>query len=310
MYNEHFGLTEAPFGLTPNTAYFLNARGYREAFNMLQVALANNDGFIKVTGEVGTGKTMLCRKLLNTLDDNYYTVYIPNPFLNPTALYRAIAQELGVKVKSRDGINEYQHNINERLIELVAAGKKVVVVIDEAQAMPPKSLEALRLISNLETETSKLVHIILFGQPELDRLLGDESLRQLRQRISFSYCLPQLDLDGVRNYINHRLSVAGYNGESLFSGPAIKLLLKASGGVPRLVNILANKSMMAAFGKGAMKIDKTHVMAAAKDTEGVKVPRLFMVPFMAKFMDWGIGISFAALLLVCIMVFELPGVNS
>ena len=301
MYNDHFGLAEAPFGLTPNTAYFLNARGYREAFNMLQVALVNDEGFIKVTGEVGTGKTMLCRKLLNTLDENYYTVYIPNPFLNPAALYRAIAQELGVKVKSRDGINEYQSGINSQLIDLVGRGKKVVVVIDEAQAMPPKSLEALRLISNLETETTKLVHIILFGQPELDRLLDHQSLRQLRQRISFSYRLPELDLDGVRNYINHRLIIAGYNGEGLFTDSAIKLLLTVSNGVPRLVNILSNKSMMAAFGKGALHVEKNHVLAAAKDTDGISLPNHFM--------DWGLGISVAALLLVCAIVFVLPGVT-
>ncbi|WP_101758878.1 ExeA family protein [Oceanicoccus sp. KOV_DT_Chl] len=298
MYNDHFGLNESPFGLTPNTAYFLNARGYREAFNMLQVALANDEGFIKVTGEVGTGKTMLCRKLLNTLGDNYYTVYIPNPFLNPTALYRSIAQELNVVVKSRDGIHEYQQGINERLIDLVGQGKKVVLVIDEAQAMPSKSLEALRLISNLETETTKLVHIVLFGQPELDRLLDHENLRQLRQRISFSYRLPELDLEGVRNYIGHRVAVAGYNGERLFSESAIKLLFKVSRGVPRLVNILSHKSMMAAFGKGAQQIEKNHVLSATKDTDGVHAPSALS--------DWGLGLSMAVLLVVCVIVFVLP----
>lgn len=289
MYNEHFGLREQPFGLTPNTAYFLNAQGYREAFNMLQVALANDEGFIKVTGEVGTGKTMLCRKLLNSLDEQYYTVYIPNPYLNPAALYRAVVQEMGIQPKSRDGINEYQQAINQRLIELVGDGKKVVLVIDEAQSMPVKSLEALRLISNLETETRKLVHIVLFGQPELDRLLADDSLRQLRQRISFSYRLPELDLEGTRNYINHRVAIAGYNGSPLFSEAAIKLLFKVSQGVPRLVNILAHKSLMAAFGKGDRQIEKLHVKSATLDTDGVELPSLF---------GWRLGLSVAAAVLV------------
>ena len=154
MYTEHFGLNEEPFGLTPNTQFFINTKGHHQAFNMLQVALASGEGFIKVVGEVGTGKTMLCRKLLNSLGDEYHTAYIPNPFLNPSALYKAVAEELGIKCKSRDGINEYQQALNNRLIELVGEGKKVVLVIDEAQAIPPKTMEALRLISNLETEVS------------------------------------------------------------------------------------------------------------------------------------------------------------
>ncbi|HEB28361.1 MAG TPA: AAA family ATPase, partial [Porticoccus sp.] len=288
MYKEHFGLDQQPFGLTPNTAFFLNAQGHREAFNMLQVALADGEGFIKIVGEVGTGKTMLCRKLLNTLDDSYYTVYIPNPFLNPAALYRAIAEELGVKCKSRDGINEYQNSINERLIELVAEGKKVVLVIDEAQAMPPKSLEALRLISNLETETTKLVHIILFGQPELDRLLAHESLRQLRQRISFSYNLPPLDFEGTQNYISHRIATAGYNGSQLFNERAVQLVYRASKGVPRLLNILCHKALMSAYGKGAKQVDKVHLASAINDTDGVELPR--------RVSGWFLGFSLAVML--------------
>lgn len=300
MYKEHFGLDQQPFGLTPNTAFFLNAQGHREAFNMLQVALADGEGFIKIVGEVGTGKTMLCRKLLNTLDDSYYTVYIPNPFLNPAALYRAIAEELGVKCKSRDGINEYQNSINERLIELVAEGKKVVLVIDEAQAMPPKSLEALRLISNLETETTKLVHIILFGQPELDRLLAHESLRQLRQRISFSYNLPPLDFEGTQNYISHRIATAGYNGSQLFNERAVQLVYRASKGVPRLLNILCHKALMSAYGKGAKQVDKVHLASAINDTDGVELPR--------RVSGWFLGFSLAVMLGVILgLFFTLPG---
>ena len=284
MYEQHFGLNQQPFGLTPNTAFFLNVQGYREAFNMLQVALANGEGFIKVVGEVGTGKTMLCRKLLNTLDkDRYLTAYIPNPFLNPAALYRAIAEELGISCKTRDGINEYQKALNQRLVDLVGEGKKVVLVIDEAQSMPMKSLEALRLISNLETETTKLIHIVLFGQQELDELLNHRGLRQLRQRITFAYRLPPLDLQGTREYIQHRVGTAGFDRGQLFSASAVKLIYRASRGVPRLVNILCHKALMVGYGKGQQQISKSHVAAAIKDTEGVEQPAFSAL--------WGWGLT-------------------
>jgi MSHA biogenesis protein MshM len=299
MYTEFFGLDEQPFGLTPNTLFFLNTKGHHEAFNLLQIALANGEGFIKVVGEVGTGKTMLCRKLLNSLDDDYYTAYIPNPFLNPSALYKALAGELGIKSKSRDGINEFQQAINERLIELVGAGKKVVLVIDEAQAIPPKTMEALRLISNLETETSKLIHILLFGQPELDRMLSHESLRQLRQRITFSCQLPPLDYESSRDYIQHRLVTAGYNGEQLFQEKALEYLFKATGGVPRLINILCNKALMCAYGKGERSISKKHVMAAVEDTEGVEVT--------SPIQRWMWGLSAATVAGVLALFFVVPG---
>lgn len=278
MYNDYFGLREQPFGLTPNTAFFLSAQGHREALNMMQVALAGGEGFIKVVGEVGTGKTLLCRKLLAMLGENYYTAYIPNPLLTPGALYRALAQELGVKSKSRDGINEFQVAINGRLIELVAAGQQVVLVVDEAQAMSEKSLEALRLISNLETETRKLIHIVLFGQPELDRLLANNNLRQLRQRITFSCQLPALNRETTRDYISHRLSTAGYNGGQLFSDRALSRVHKVSGGVPRLLNILCHKAMLSAYGKGARQVDASHIALAVKDTEGLAVTPWYRQP--------------------------------
>lgn len=300
MYEQHFGINQQPFGLTPNTAFFLNAQGHREAINLLQIALANGEGFIKIVGEVGTGKTMLCRKLLNSLDDNYYTAYIPNPFLNPAALYRAVAEELDIKCKTRDGINEYQALINQRLIELVGENKKVVLVVDEAQSMPPKTLEALRLISNLETETTKLIHIVLFGQPELDNLLNHSSLRQLRQRIAFSFKLPPLDMDGTRNYINHRVTTAGYNGNQLFSDSALALVYEVSQGVPRIVNILCHKAMMCSYGKGAQQIERTHMAMAIKDTDGVDVPGWFN--------HWGWWLAPTALIaLALVMFFSLPG---
>jgi len=278
MYNEHFGLKEQPFGLTPNTAFFLSAQGHREALNMLQVALATGEGFVKIVGEVGTGKTLLCRQLLAILGENYYTAYIPNPQLSPGALYRAVAEELGVKSKSRDGVTEFQAAINRRLIELVAGGQQVVLVIDEAQAMSEKTLEALRLISNLETETRKLIHIVLFGQPELDRLLDQNNLRQLRQRISFSCRLPALNRETTRDYINHRLSTAGYNGAQLFSDRALSTVHRVSAGVPRLVNIVCHKAMLSAYGKGVRLVDIGHIALAVKDTEGLEMKSWYRGP--------------------------------
>lgn len=270
MYAEHFGLNQLPFGLTPDTQFFLNAGGHRDTLNLMLVSLAEGEGFIKVVGEVGTGKTMLCRELLARLDETYFSAYIPNPFLSSGGLFRTLAEELDITIRTRDGISELLQKINGRLVELVASGKRVVLVIDEAQAIPPKTMEALRLISNLETAKNKLIHIVLLGQPELDRLLDQEGLRQVRQRITFSCRLPMLDREGSDRYIEHRLIKAGYNEGRLFSSRSMKLLYKISGGVPRLINILCHKSMMSAYGKGNSCVNQSHVLAAIRDTEGLR----------------------------------------
>ena len=277
MYELHYGLREMPFGLTPNTAFFLNTRGHREAFDLLTVAIASGEGFVKIVGEVGTGKTMLCRKLLNSLDsERYHTAYIPNPFLNPEALFRALLEDLGEKrIPQRRNLHELQTRLNDLLIEQARQNRQVVLVIDEAQAIPAKTLEALRLISNLETETRKLVQIVLFGQPELDRLLAMNEFRQLRQRISFSYRLPPLLREETSAYIEHRLRAAGYSGSTLFDNSAREILFRATQGVPRLINILAHKALISAYGKGLKIIRKPQVLAAIRDTEGVRMPSLW-----------------------------------
>lgn len=270
MYTEHFKLRELPFSLTPNTQFFLDAGGHRDSLNMIMVALAEGEGFMKVVGEVGTGKTMLCRELLARLDDSYFTAYFPNPFLSVGGLFRALAAELEVPLCSRSGMSDMLTKINHRLMELVAASKKVVLVIDEAQAIPPRTLEALRLISNLETEQNKLIHIVMFGQPELDILLDQDRLRQLRQRIVFSCRLPVMDREGTEHYIDHRLTMAGHNDRKLFSAGIHKQVFEASGGVPRLVNILCHKALICAYGKGDEAIQAAHMEAAIADTEGVQ----------------------------------------
>jgi MSHA biogenesis protein MshM len=275
MYLQHFGLRELPFSLTPNTQFFLNMASYHKAYNMLMVSLANAEGFIKIIGEVGTGKTMLCRKVLNTLEEdkeNYVTAYIPNPVLSPKGLFLAFAEELGIGIDQDVGHHRLLKAITERLVEYSAENKQVVLFIDEAHAMPEQTLEALRLLTNIETEQVKLFQVVLFAQPELDALLAQPSLRQLRQRITFSFEIEALDRDGVERYVGHRLATAGYNGPSLFSKKALDLLYRTSSGTPRVVNILCHKALMVAFGKGERTVQADHLKSAAQDTEGVEIP--------------------------------------
>ncbi len=276
MYLEHFAIKEQPFSLTPNTQFFLNMASHQKAYNMLMVSIANREGFIKVVGEVGTGKTMLCRKVLNSLEENpdtYVTAYIANPVLSPKGLFLAFAEELGLEEDIDSGHHSLLKKITKRLMQYAAEGKQVVLFIDEAHAMPERTLEALRLLTNLETEKAKLFQVVLFAQPELDEMLQAKSLRQLLQRITFSYHLESLDRDGVERYVSHRLATAGYNGPALFGRRALDLLFEVSRGIPRVINILSHKALMVAYGKGERAVDVEHVRRAAEDTEGIAVPK-------------------------------------
>ena len=263
-YLRHFGLREAPFGITPDTTYFFACRAIQEAFNTLHVAVANGEGFIKITGEVGTGKTLLCRKFLSTLGTGWVSAYIPNPNLEPRSLLLALADELGVATNREP--HRLDKDLMQRLLDLARQGRRVVLCLDETQAMPSATLEAVRLLSNLETEKRKLMQVVLFGQPELDPKLASDSLRQLRQRISFHYTLRARERDEVADYVAHRLTIAGYSGPALFSGGALSAVHRASRGVPRLVNILAHKSLLTVYGEGASHVSRAHVQAAAEDT--------------------------------------------
>lgn len=266
-YLGHFGLREPPFGITPDTMFFFPCRSTQEALNTLLVALQNGEGFIKITGEVGTGKTLLCRKFLATLDDaRWLSAYMPNPSLEPRTLLLALAEELGAPAEP--GIEQHRllRSITRALLDLARHDRRVVLCMDESQAMPLETLETLRLLTNLETEKRKLMQVVLFGQPELDRKLASESIRQLRQRISFHYSLKGLDEDEVAAYFSHRLRVAGYTGPELLRGAARRALYQASGGVPRLVNALAHKALLLLYGEGGWAIEKRHVKAARLDT--------------------------------------------
>ncbi len=267
MYLYHFGLTELPFTLTPNTNFYLGIQPHDEALAVLLTALKTGEGFLKVIGEVGTGKTLLCRKLLNEIPDHFVTAYIPNPYLNPDELRRAVACELGVKQAQRMNVQLLTQRIQERLLTLHQQGHSVVLILDEAQALPEESLEALRLFTNLETESRKLLQVVLFAQPELDQRLAQAHFRQLRQRITFSYQLRAMTHDEVNYYINHRMSVAGYKGAPLFEQTITTKIAKASKGIPRLVNILCHKMLMLAYGQGQYRLTKQHLDSAINDTE-------------------------------------------
>ncbi len=273
MYLQHFGLTEFPFGITPDTGFAFSAQAHQEALNTLLVALQCGEGFVKVTGEVGTGKTLLCRRLLQSLGEGgAVTAYLPNPQLEPKTLLLALAEELGLP--GTEGLAQFHllKAISRGLLDFARDDRQVVLCIDEAQAMPLATLEALRLVSNLETEKRKLLQIVLFGQPELDAKLSTPSARQLLQRIGFHHRLSGLDREEVALYLQHRLRVAGYRGEPVFSRGAVRALRRASRGTPRLLNILAHKSLLSAFGEGRQVVRHRHVRGAVRDTEGASSP--------------------------------------
>lgn len=267
MYLYHYGIKELPFTLTPNTSYFFGLPSHKEAIEVLSLALKTGEGFIKVTGEVGTGKTLICRKLLNELPEHFVTAYIPNPYLSPAELRRAVANELNVPLTDHSDQQEFTQRIQQRLIQIHQENKGVVLLIDEAQALPVESIEALRLMTNLETESRKLLQVVLFGQPELDEKLALPELRQLKQRIAFSYSLCLMDADQVFQYVRHRMNVAGYRGIEVFNRSRCKQLFKASKGTPRIVNVLCHKALMLAYGEGKQQIEDKHIKLAVDDTE-------------------------------------------
>jgi MSHA biogenesis protein MshM len=267
MYLEHFKFKENPFGLTPNVGFFCQLKGHQEALNVLLFSIRSGEGFIKIVGEVGTGKTLLCRKLLDSLGDEYVTAYIPNPDLQPIELRKALAQELAINTTHVTDSHELLTLINNQLLKLHSFGKKVVLLLDEAQSLPLESLEALRLLTNLETEKTKLLQVILFGQPELDEHLNKRQFRQLKQRISFSYYLPLLNRNDLDMYLFHRLAVAGHTFGSIFTKKAKDMLYQSSQGVPRIVNILCHKALMIAFGRGEENVSHKSMRIAIRDTE-------------------------------------------
>ncbi len=282
MYFAHFGLREAPFSITPDTHFVFSARAHQEALNTLLLALGSGEGIVKVTGEVGTGKTLLCRRFLAALGDKsagdkFVTAYLHNPAIEPRTLLLELAEELSVVPEKGSDQYHLLKRLNLALLGFARQGKAAVLCLDEAQAVPLDTLEMLRLLSNLETEKRKLLRLVLFGQPELDVKLADPSVRQIRQRISFHYRLSGLGRDEIDSYLTHRMRIAGFGGGRAFRRSAVRLIYGATRGVPRLVNIVSHKALLAAFGEGTHEVASRHVRSAVRDTEGLRLPfwRLF-----------------------------------
>lgn len=302
MYLYHFGLRQLPFTITPNTQFYCESKSHAEAVKVVLTALKTGEGFIKVTGEVGTGKTLLCRRLLEEIPDYFRTAYVPDSYLNPEELRRAIAHELEVDTQAIETEHQLARALQQRLVQINQSGQSVVLLIDEAQALPEDSLEAVRLLSNLETETRKLIHIVLVGQPELDDRLQQHRFRQLRQRISFSYRLTAMNAAETAQYIGHRMTVAGYKGAPIFSAPVVTGVYQASRGIPRLVNMLCHKMLLLAYGEGRHHLTLKDLKLAAADTEDATHQ-----PRRGRLLLWG-GLLVTAVILALVALFyeQLP----
>jgi len=270
MYLEHFGLRRAPFESTSNGSLYVDLPEHREAMNTILFGLRSGEGFVKVVGEVGTGKTALCRAALSRLGDEFVPLFVPDPALGPNAFLAAVADELGVVVPARTPVHLLKQRLREVLIDIAREDRRVALFIDEAQTMPTATFEALRLLSNLESSQGKLIQVVLLGQPELDARLACYALRPLEQRIAFSTRLAPLELSACRLYVQRRLRKAGAAIPTLFTPPALARLHRASSGIPRLINALAHKSMMAAFADDSFQIEPRHVARAIAESEGLR----------------------------------------
>ncbi|WP_428775071.1 ExeA family protein [Vibrio sp.] len=278
MYQEYFGFHQRPFHLTPDTALFLGLAPHFEALKTVQAALQMGEGLVKVVGEVGTGKTMVCRMLFGQLEGQYQLVYLPNSALSGQELRLAVARELGISAQS-DSV-ALVDEIQQQLIRSCQQGLPVVILVDEAQALSDEALEVLRLFGNLETEQQKLLQIVLFGQPELDKRLAQHHLRQFRQRITFSAKLRPLKLDESVAYIDNRLQQSG-GSTSLFSLNQKRALWRASQGIPRLINQICHKALLLAMEAGKIKVSNAHLYEAIHDTFDSQKPK-FKSPYL-----WG-----------------------
>lgn len=286
MYYSHFGLNQPPFKITPNTEFFFSGGNRGPVLEALIYAISQGEGIVKVTGEVGSGKTMLCHMLQTRLSAHVETVYIANPSVSPEEILHAIAFELQLGVARDASRLEVMQALHEYLLGRHAEGKRVVVFVEESQSMPLPSLEEIRLLSNLETKNDKLLQIVLFGQPELDQNLRRNNIRQLRERITHSFRLEPLSVDETREYLMFRMRAAGYHGPELFSEPVVKAVARAAQGLSRRVNLIADKTLLGAFSENTHTIRRKHVDAAVADSEFSAAPSAGtgMRPF------WGVAL--------------------
>jgi general secretion pathway protein A len=267
MYEPFYGFREAPFNLTPDPRFLFFSDRHREAFNHILFGIQERKGFIQLTGEVGAGKTTVCRALLKQLGGGYRTALILNPSLTSSQLLRTILTELGLESTNHDRVAALE-TLNGFLLEQAASGNDVVLLIDEAQDLGDDLLEQVRLLSNLETEQRKLLQIVLVGQPELRDKLNSQGLRQLRQRITVRYHLSPLSREETERYIDHRLSVAGGSGRPTFSPWAIRTVHRYSRGVPRLINAVCDKALLYGFVNGTDHLTARSIRQAIRELEG------------------------------------------
>lgn len=267
MYEEFYGLGESPFNITPDPRYLFFSRRHREAYEHILFGVTERKGFVQITGEVGAGKSTLSRAVLEELDEGYATALILNPVMTGIQLLRSILRELDLNDRGNDRVR-LQERLNEFLLEQARSDTVVVLFIDEAQDMSDELLEQVRLLSNLETDDRKLLQIVLIGQPELREKLDQKELRQLRQRITVRYHLGPLDRQETEAYVQHRLQVAGSNGRPSFSRWAVGRIFRGSRGVPRLINAICDKTLLAGYVDGRDQLGWWHVGRAMRELEG------------------------------------------
>jgi len=299
MYLQHFGLNEPPFRITPVTVFFFSGANRGEILDALIYSISEVEGIIKVSGEVGSGKTMLCRMLLEKLPEHVEAIYLANPSLTREEMLYAIADGLGLNIKG-ERVGIIMQSIQNKLEEKAREGKRIVVLVDEAHAMPVETLEELRLLYNLQVGNAKLIQIVLFGQPELNIKLERPSMRQLKDRIAHHFLMQPLSRNILENYLMFRMRAAGYHGPDIFSTDAVKLIAGASDGLMRRINILADKSLLAAFVEDTHNIETRHVKAAMRDSElgtASKLPEK----------KWLLGGAIAALLFIGLTAWWMSG---
>jgi len=290
MYLSHFGLEEPPFRITPHTEFFFAGANRGATLDALVYAITHDEGIVKVSGEVGSGKTMLCRVLIERLPNSVETIYLANPSLSRDEILHAIADDLHITLPGAR-TTLLIRSLQDHLIRLYGEGRRVVLLIDEAHAMPLESLEEVRLLSNLESTKHKLLQIVLFGQPELDDHMNLPSMRQLRERITHTFRLEPLVRSDIDSYIDFRMRQAGYKGPTVFSAPALRLIASASEGLTRRINILADKALLAAFADNAHMVTAKHAHAAIRDSEFRTRTRL---PSKAVLLAGGLAVGLAA----------------
>jgi general secretion pathway protein A len=300
MYNKFFGFKEKPFKLVPNPAYFYLSKSHEEAMAHLNYAISQGDGFVEITGEVGTGKTTLCRTFLESLNGSVEAAYIFNPKMGPKQLLRTIIEEFGIQTRS-DNTKELIDMLNAFLIKKKASGKKVILLIDEAQNLNRNVLEQLRLLSNLETNRDKLLQIILVGQPELSEMLNSHALRQVGQRITLSYQLSPLTFYECKEYIQYRINIAAQRSAIKFDRGAYRHIFKYSKGIPRLINIVCDRSLLTAFVMNQFKISAHIARASVKELATRGQTKSYGIPTG----KWAlIGISFLSVVFLVAVFYQ------